>query len=125
MKKEKTNKKRSYYGVITGIVSGLVNGVFGGGGGMIVVPMLIKFFCLEPKKAHATALFIILPLSIVSALFYVVSGNLNFQIVFPITLGVILGGIFGALLLSKLSSKVVIIIFSIVMAFAGAKMLLF
>ena len=125
MENQKYYKKTSHYGVITGIVSGLINGLFGGGGGMIVVPMLTKFFSLEPKKAHATALLIILPLSIVSAIFYAISGNLNFQIALPITIGVIGGGVAGAFLLSKLSSKIVVIIFAIAMAFAGAKMLLF
>ncbi|MBE7061380.1 MAG: sulfite exporter TauE/SafE family protein [Clostridiales bacterium] len=125
---EKTNKKlgrENTYAVITGIVAGLVNGLFGGGGGMIVVPMLIKLLNCPPKKAHATALLIILPLSITSGIIYAVFGNLNLRVGIPVGIGVVLGGVIGAFLLSKLSTKWVIIIFSVVMAGAGVKMLLF
>lgn len=125
---EKTNKKlgrENTYAVITGIVAGLVNGLFGGGGGMIVVPMLIKLLNCPPKKAHATALLIILPLSITSGIIYAVFGNLNLRVGIPVGIGVVLGGVIGAFLLSKLSTKWVIIIFSVVMAGAGIKMLLF
>lgn len=34
---------KTFYSVITGIIAGTVNGLFGGGGGMIVVPMLMIF----------------------------------------------------------------------------------
>ncbi len=120
-KKERKGK----YAILTGMIAGIVNGLFGGGGGMIVVPMLIKLLDCPPKKAHATAILIILPLSITSGIIYAVFGNLNLRVGIPVGIGVVLGGVVGALLLSKLSSKVVIIIFSILMAAAGVKMLIF
>ena len=119
------NGKKNVYAVITGIIAGIVNGLFGGGGGMIVVPMLIKLLDCPPKKAHATALLIILPLSIVSGIIYAVFGSLNLRIGTPVGIGVIAGGVLGAFLLSKLSAKWVVIIFSEVMAGAGIKMLFF
>lgn len=121
----KKNKNITVYALVTGGLAGFFNGLFGGGGGMIVVPMLIHLLGCEPKKAHATAILIILPLSIVSGLFYLSFGVLNLNLVLPVGIGVILGGIGGALLLSKLSNEWTIIIFSIVMAIAGLKMLLF
>lgn len=124
--KSKSNTDKSkFYAVLTGCVAGLVNGVFGGGGGMIVVPMLVMLLKCNPKKAHATTMLIILPLSLVSGLFYSAFGNLNLQVALPVTLGVLVGGIIGAFLLSKLSTRLVVIIFSVAMAAAGIKMLLF
>ena len=117
--------KRSLLAVITGVLAGLINGIFGGGGGMVVVPMLIKFLKCPPKKAHATAILIILPLSILSGILYAMFGNFDLKVGIPVGIGVIAGGLVGALLLSKLSSKWVTIIFSIVMVAAGVKMLLF
>ncbi len=125
MIEKKKNNKESFYAVLTGCVAGLINGLFGGGGGMIVVPMLVFLMKRNPKTAHATALLIILPLSIVSGLFYIAFGNLNLGVGIPVAIGVCVGGAIGALLLSKLSSKWVIIIFSVVMAGAGVKMLFF
>lgn len=125
MVNDKNINKNKYYAPLIGAVAGLVNGIFGGGGGMIVVPMLVMLLKCPPKKAHATALIIILPLSLVSGIIYAVFGNLNINVATPVSIGVILGGALGAFLLSKLSSKWVIIIFSVVMAFAGGKMLFF
>lgn len=124
-KNQRNPKRLNFYAALTGVIAGLINGVFGGGGGMIVVPMLIMLLKCDPKKAHATAILIILPLSLVSGLFYALFGNLNFQVFIPVSIGVVVGGAVGALLLSKLSNKWIIIIFSAVMAVAGVKMLFF
>lgn len=111
--------------VSVGVITGLINGIFGGGGGMIVVPILTLLLGIENKKAHATAILIILPISLVSACYYVFSGNFSLSVGLPVVIGVTIGGVIGATLLKKLSSKWVSIIFSIIMAFAGAKMLFF
>ena len=92
---------------------------------MIVVPMLVFLLKLPPKNAHATAILIILPLSVLSGLFYAAFGSFRWQVGLPVTAGVIAGGILGALLLKKMSSEWVIIVFSVVMAAAGVKMLFF
>ncbi len=125
--KSSVSKEKNYnlYAIVTGALAGFFNGLFGGGGGMIVVPMLIHLLSCPQKKAHATAILIILPLSIVSGLFYLSFGALNLSIAIPTGVGVVLGGCGGAFLLSKLSSRWVLIIFSVVMAVAGVKMLLF
>lgn len=111
--------------ILTGVASGLANGLFGGGGGMIVVPMLTFLLKYDNKSAHATAILIILPLSILSGLIYVFFGNFNITSGIPVLIGVVLGGIIGALLLKKLSSKIILVIFSVAMLVAGVKMLVF
>lgn len=124
---EKTEEKRPNYikSVTIGVLAGIINGLFGGGGGMIVVPMLIMLLKKPTKVAHATAIMIILPLSIVSGIIYALFGSFDvFEGVFT-SIGVIFGGIVGAFLLKNLSSKKVVVIFSIVMLIAGVKMLFF
>ena len=125
MKTKKSNENKNLYAILTGALAGVINGLFGGGGGMVVVPMLVMLLKNEPKKAHATAILIILPLSIVSGLFYAAFGSVDLSVGIPVAIGVIAGGVLGALLLSKLSSKWLVVIFSIVMAAAGIKMLVF
>lgn len=125
IKKINNNNVQNIYAIVTGIVAGLINGVFGGGGGMIVVPMLEYFLKRKTKEAHATAILIILPLSLISGLFYAAFGNIDLSVIIPVGIGVVTGGVVGAFLLSKLSSRIVVIIFSVVMAIAGIKMLLF
>ncbi|MBE5754272.1 MAG: sulfite exporter TauE/SafE family protein [Clostridiales bacterium] len=120
-----SNKKTILYSILVGVLSGFINGIFGGGGGMIVVPMLNLILKYDEKIAHATAILIILPISIISSLFYAAFGNFDLKIGIPTGIGVTVGGIVGALLLSKLKAKWVSIIFSFVMLAAGVKMLFF
>ena len=124
-KRRITDKKEKILSIILGIITGAINGIFGGGGGMIVVPMLIWLMKYEEKIAHATAILLILPLSIVSGIFYAVFGNFDIKVGIPTGLGVVLGGAIGALLLSKLKSKTLGIIFSVIMLVAAVKMLFF
>lgn len=111
--------------ICTGITAGIVNGMFGGGGGMLVVPMFTFLYGMESKKAHATALAVILPVSIASGLVYAVFGNFDLAIGLPVTAGVVLGGAAGAFLLKKLSAKWVVLIFAAAMLAAGVKLLFF
>lgn len=122
----KTEKNQSaVYPVLTGAVAGIVNGIFGGGGGMLVVPLLIYVLKYPVQKAHATAILIILPLSLLSGIIYASYVNVSVYTLLCVGAGVILGGTVGALVLSKLSSKWLIVIFSVLMALAGGKMLFF
>ncbi len=122
---EKLSVKDKILSVITGSVTGLINGIFGGGGGMIVVPMLTELLKKKKKQAHATAILIILPLSIASGLVYALFSGIKWLTVGEVTLGFIAGGALGALLLRKISATWVQIVFALVMMTAGIKMLAF
>ena len=122
--KSESNKEK-VLAIITGCVAGLANGLFGGGGGMVVVPMLVYFLSYQNSFAHATAILIILPISILSSILYASFGIVNLKILLPVGAGVVFGGVLGALLLNKISNKWISVIFSLVMAFAGLKMLFF
>ena len=102
---QEKNKSIKMQCVILGAIAGLVNGLFGGGGGMIVVPLLIFMLKREAKKAHATAILIILPMSIVSGMLYAVNKSLQLNVAIPTLIGVTIGGVLGAILLKKLSAK--------------------
>lgn len=120
---EKLTTKMIIFSIIGGVFVGFLNGFFGGGGGMIVVPLLIFLLGLEDKKAHATALLIILPISVCSAVVYLINNNIDIMKIVYVGIGFIVGGIIGALLLKKINNKVLRVIFSIIMVVAGVKML--
>lgn len=117
----KNRRKNERYSVPAGVLAGMVNGLFGGGGGMIVVPMLEKFKGYKKKSAHATAILVILPMSVLSGIIYGATGYFSAEILFPVLIGAVFGGLFGAFILSKFSSKTVAIIFSFIMLFAGIR----
>ncbi len=110
--------------VIAGALCGAANGFFGGGGGMIAVPLMIGLMKMKTKIAHATAILVILPITLVSAIIYVAKGNLDLSLLPSVGIGSVVGGLFGAKLLGKLKVKAVKIIFFLLMIAAGARLLL-
>ena len=87
--------------VLVGAAAGTVNGFFGAGGGMVLVPLLLHFMKLEPKSAFASSVAIILPLSLVSAIIYILRGNLDFITALPYLLGGLIGGLIGGTIFKK------------------------
>ncbi len=91
---------------------------------MICVPLLEKVLHLQNKYSHATAIVVILPISFVSALIYCLGGHIETIPFATVAAGVLLGGIVGSFLLKFLPSKIVRIIFVVIM-FAGGIRLIF
>ena len=121
---KKKDYKKWLIVIFSGMLIGFVNGFFGGGGGMISVPLLEKVLKIDNKKSHATAMAIIFPLSIVSAIVYGLSTKIDWLNLLYVSLGVTAGGILGALLLKKLNGKIIRVIFIIIMLVAGVRMLI-
>jgi uncharacterized membrane protein YfcA len=109
---------------VCGGVVGAANSLFGGGGGMIAVPLLKKTG-LDEKRSHATAILVILPVSLFSFLFYFFRGSYDFSVLIPTSLGVTFGGIVGAALLGKMPVKAVNLAFAFLQFVAGAFLFFF
>jgi uncharacterized membrane protein YfcA len=107
-----------------GFVVGLANGLFGAGGGSLLVPALQKFMKLETKKSHATALAVILPLSVISAGIYIWGVEQDWKTVLLVSAGGVCGGVIGAKLLNKLAGWWLNILFGAFLAAGAIRMLL-
>jgi len=108
----------------TGLIVGLANGLFGAGGGSMLVPALERFKPLETHKAHATALAVILPLSVISVLVYIWGVDVDWAVVGWVSAGGVVGGVIGARVLSKISGAWLNMLFGLFLA-AGAIRMLF
>ncbi len=109
--------------VITGLVSGFVNGLFGAGGGVISVLALTYFLKTEKKKAHATTVIVILAFSVVSIFTYGIKENIDVSLSIASGLSGALGGLLGAYLLKKIPVKYVSKIFGALMLLSSFRML--
>lgn len=116
--------KNTAKAVLSGAAVGIANGLFGGGGGMIAVPLLSGAMNFEEKAAHATAILIIAPVSLAGAAAYIISGYALPYIIIPAAVGMTAGGALGAQLLNKLPLMAVKVIFVAVMLAAGIRMIL-
>ncbi len=109
---------------IIGAVTGTANGFFGAGGGTILVPAMERLMDVEEHKAHATAIAVILPLSVISAFLYIKNIDIDYSLLLLVSLGGIVGGWAGARLLGKIPEKWLHIIFGGFMIGAAARMVL-
>ena len=75
-----------------GAAAGLTNGLFGGGGGSVLVPLLTRLCGLDQRRAFATSVAVILPLCALSAALYLWRGGLDLGAALPYLLGGALGG---------------------------------
>ena len=99
----------------------MLNGFFGSGGGVIAVPVLEKES--SPNEAHATSVALIFILSMVTAIFYGFSGNLDFKTAFQYVPWGILGAILGAFFLKNIKAQWLKRLFGAVIIVAAVRML--
>ncbi len=108
--------------VLAGAIIGFINGFLGAGGGVLLVPFLHFVLKKETKVSHATAILVMLPISVASAIVYVAKGQFDFMQTLPVLIGSFVGGILGACLLKKLKSDIIVVIFSCVLIASGVYM---
>ncbi len=95
-------KQKKLWGVLGGFGAGIINGLLGAGGGMVVVPLL-SALGVPNKKSHATALMVIVPLSLVSAAAYLIDGRVAVTDALPWLPGSLRGADLGSRLMPKIS----------------------
>lgn len=85
---------------LAGGLAGIVNGLFGAGGGMILVPLLTKLTDLEDREIFPASISIILPMCLITLSISAFQAPLPWGTALPYLIGSALGGI-GAGLLGK------------------------
>ena len=102
----------------------MLNGLFGAGGGLVLVPLFIGWLGLEEKKAFATSVAVILPLSIVSYVLFCLQGGNIWKDALPYLLGGIGGGLLSAKLFRNVSALWLHRLFGILILYGAVKAVL-
>ncbi len=89
---------------IAGALAGTVNGLFGAGGGMVLVPLLTMLSDLEEDEIFPASVSIIMPMCLVS-LILGAGGNLPWAQSLPYLLGALGGGILAGLTGNRIPVK--------------------
>ena len=110
---------------LAGGAAGLVNGFFGGGGGMVLVPLLVLWCGLDQRKAFATSVAVILPLCALSAAIYLFRGGVDFPTALPYLAGGLLGGLLGGKLFKRLNMVWLRRLFALLLLYGGVRALFF
>ncbi len=110
-------------GLIIPGIAGLIAGLFGIGGGSILVPVMIILFSFPAHVATATSIFFILLSASIGSIPHILLGHVIFKYVLIVGVGTITGGRLGAYISSKMSSKALIITLRIVILFIAIQMI--
>jgi len=107
-----------------GLLAGFCSAALGLGGGALMVPALVLFFCYPMKKAIGTSLATIVPTAFVGIVshYIIQSTNIKWKIALFVVIGSVFGAKFGAVLAKKIHSKVLKKIFALLVVFTGLKM---
>ena len=94
---------KRYVGIgIAGFGAGILNGLFGAGGGLVLVPILSALTDLEQQDMFAISVATLLPVCVISLLFSTGWGQFSLSQALPYLLGSAVGGLLAATLGKKI-----------------------
>ncbi|MBQ9860330.1 MAG: sulfite exporter TauE/SafE family protein [Clostridia bacterium] len=116
--------KTTWKYLIAGGLAGAANGLFGAGGGLVLVPLLIGWVGMEEKKAFATSVAIILPLSVASYITFCLQGGNVWGDALPYLIGGVIGGLLSAKFFKKIPAVWLHRLFGGLILYGGVKAVL-
>lgn len=110
--------------ILIGIGAGILSGLFGIGGGIVIVPALIYLAKFPMKVATGTSLAVFLmPVGILGAMTYYRAGNMNIRATLWVALGLFMGAWFGARLAQLMTPVQLKRAFAVLLLFMAGRML--
>ena len=110
--------------IILGFLAGIIGGLFGVGGGMILIPSFVYFFKLDEKRSRATAAAAILPMVIISSVYYYQNNYIDWELSLKCIAGGLVGGAIGVGLLKKISPFLLEVIFIALLLYVAIRMIM-
>ncbi len=119
-----TSSRSPVYGLLVGASAGLLSGLFGIGGGIVIVPALIAFLSMERKLAHGTSLAATLPVALASLVTYAAGSNVDWPVAGCLAVGALAGAVAGTQLLQVIPKRPLTIIFIVVILLTAVRLVL-
>ena len=119
---------RIFFVILIGFSAGMLNGLFGTGGGIFIVFLFSRIYAdskeYDQKDCFAMTLSVTLVFSIVSLFGYLKSGSVSGEAMMPVFLPAALGGLTGAFLLNRIRVDILRKIFAALIVYAGVSLIL-
>jgi uncharacterized membrane protein YfcA len=111
--------------IVIGVVAGVLSGMFGIGGGVVIVPALVAFLRFDQKRAVGTSLAVLLlPVSLAAVISYYNDGKLDPGAAAFVAVGLLFGAFGGAKLALKLPTATVKRMYGVFLLFVGLRFIL-
>jgi len=119
------NMHQLFY-TLSGLAAGILSGIFGIGGGIILIPILVYVYGLTQQQAQGTSLAAMVPpITLLAAIRYYYSGNVKIGMAIFIAIGFILGGFIGADIVQYVPDPLLRKVFGLILFFVSLRMLFF
>lgn len=105
-----------------GLLAGFTSGLFGVGGGIVVVPALTLLARFPPKLATGTSLTAIVPISVAGAIGYATAGEVDGAVALLVAGGALAGAVIGTRWLESISVPVLQVLFAVLMLLTAVRM---
>ncbi|MEA3239389.1 MAG: sulfite exporter TauE/SafE family protein [Candidatus Bipolaricaulota bacterium] len=110
-------------GGLIGLIAGTASGMFGIGGGTVMVPALAVFLGLDIVTAAATSLFVMVPSATMGTYQHWVQGNVHPELALPLILGLIIGAQIGPRIGHHIPKRRLRQLFGVVLLYAAINMI--
>ncbi|MED4226322.1 sulfite exporter TauE/SafE family protein [Neobacillus cucumis] len=110
-------------GILIAFIVGFLSGIFGIGGGSLMVPTMILLFFFPPHVATATSMFMILPTSILSSITHISLGNVNWLYALALIPGAWIGARVGVYLNTRFKSKTIVLLIRTILIVVGVRLI--
>jgi uncharacterized membrane protein YfcA len=97
---------------VLGLVAGFLGGLFGVGGGILIVPALVLFLHMDQRLAHGTSLAAVLPIAIASLIGYTLADKVDWPVGALLAIGAVGGAVIGTHILHVLPQRVLGYVFA-------------
>ena len=112
--------------ILIGLVAGAFSGMFGIGGGLVMVPAMVFFLAMSQHSAQGTSLgVLVIPVAAVAAYNYYKEGELNMKFALIIGLSFVIGGYFGSKFSLGMSEVILKRSFGVLMLAMAIKLIFF
>ena len=108
--------------LLVGLAAGLLSGVFGVGGGILIVPGLVFLARMDQRTSHGTSLAAVLPIAASSLVTYWVHDHVDWPVAAWLVVGAVIGAVAGTALLNVLPHRTLAVSFAIVLLVSAVRL---
>jgi uncharacterized membrane protein YfcA len=117
-------RSRLIQAVAVGLAAGFLAGLFGVGGGIVIVPGLMVAMAMDQRLAHGTSLAAVIPIAVSSMLGYALEDKVDWPVAALLAAGAVGGAVIGTHALHRLPERALVIAFSALMVATAVRLLI-
>lgn len=108
--------------LLIGVLAGFLAGLFGVGGGILIVPALVLVAGMDQRLAHGTSLASVLPIAAASLITYASHGNVDWPVGLWLSVGAVAGAVIGTRLLHVLPERTLAVLFIVMLVVSAIRL---